>query len=208
MPSTEIQYSNSVINYIQGNQYNYEYSDRENGPGHAFPGELKPIVAQICLTGTTVRTKLLQFLRPAGFPVYYPSPRLPNTCAWTLSHDLVGSWLDHDIPRLWLYGGPGTGKSVLAAYLVEHKKKTVSYSKDEIVLSFFCKERGSTKQRVAHIIMGLIRDCIDRQDRPYEKLVADELEVMFLSERKDYEFTVDQLKPHLVSFLKPFKQIW
>ena len=41
MPSTEIQYSNCVINYIQGSQYNYEFNDRENGPGHAFPGESK-----------------------------------------------------------------------------------------------------------------------------------------------------------------------
>ena len=168
-------------------------------------------VARICLIGSTVRTKLLQLLRPSGFPVYYPNPRLPNTCAWTLSHELVGSWLSpesRDIPRLWLYGGPGTGKSVLAAYLIEHMKKTVGYSKDEVVISFLCKARGSTKQKVAHVIMGLIRECIDRQDRPYEKLVADELETMFLSERSDHDFTVDQLKPHLVSFLKPFKRIW
>lgn len=143
--------------------------------------------------------------------MYYPSARLPNTCAWTLSHELVGSWLSpdsRDTTRLWFHGGPGTGKSVLAAYLIEHAKKMVGTSKDEIVLSFFCKARGGAKQKVVHVLMGLIRECLDRSDRPYEKLVADELETMFLSERKDHEFTADQLKPHLVSFLKPFKQVW
>lgn len=143
--------------------------------------------------------------------MYNPSARLPETCVWTLDHELVGSWLDpqsYSTNRLWIYGGPGTGKSVLAAYLIDHVKETVGFSEDEIVLSFLCKARGSSKQKVAHVIMGLIREFLSRPDRPYEKLVADELEAMLLSERKDHEFTADQLTPHLVSFLMPFKRTW
>jgi Cdc6-like AAA superfamily ATPase len=51
--------------------------------------------------------------------------RTPGTCAWSLTHDYLKTWLDSSASQeantgVWIFGKPGSGKSILSEFLVEH----------------------------------------------------------------------------------------
>ena len=63
----------------------------------------------------------------------FSSRRSPGTCEWTLNTAQFQKWQDKTLPEsgvLWLHANPGTGKSVLSAYLIRHlldRKAAVQY---------------------------------------------------------------------------------
>jgi ankyrin repeat protein len=55
------------------------------------------------------------------------NPAAESTCHWILEHEEFVAWLEDDHgPRtpLWISGIPGSGKSTVCAYLVDHIRKT------------------------------------------------------------------------------------
>ena len=112
-----------------------------------------------------------------------------------------------DASRLWLHGNPGTGKSILAAFLIEQVQADHDFQ-DQIVLPYFCKAAGSEKDSSVYVIMAFIRQCLERRDSPYDIKVATRLAQLLLGEREDYKFTLEQMEPYLASFLHKFTKIW
>ena len=132
-----------------------------------------------------------------------------------MSNPTIQTWLISDAPevsRLWLHGNPGTGKSVLAAFLIEQIEQiqTKHDSQDQIVLSYFCKAVGSEKDKAVHVIMEFIRQCllVERRDQPYDVDVATRFAQKLLGEREDYKFTLEEMEPYLPLFLRKFTKIW
>jgi broad-specificity NMP kinase len=125
-----------------------------------------------------------------------------------MSNPVIYTWLTSDAPeasRLWLHGNPGTGKSVLAAFLIEQVQMKHD-SEDQIVLFYLCKAAGSEKDKAVHVIMAFIRQCIVRRD--YDADVATRLAQHLLGEREDYKFTLEEMEPYLLSFLQKYTKIW
>jgi hypothetical protein len=62
--------------------------------------------------------------------------RQPVTCNWILDQNVIRSWLEasETEPLIWLTGIPGSGKSVLASFIIQHLQSR----KDSTVLYFFC----------------------------------------------------------------------
>lgn len=127
-----------------------------------------------------------------------------------MSNPAIQTWLTSDAPdvsRLWLHGNPGTGKSVLAAFLIE-QIQTKHDVQDQIVLSYFCKAAGSEKDKAVHVIMAFIRQCLEGCDQPYDVDAASRFAKKMLGEREDYKFTLEEMEPYLPSFLQGFTKIW
>lgn len=125
-----------------------------------------------------------------------------------MSNPLINTWLTSDAPeasRLWLHGNPGTGKSVLAAFLIEQVQMKHD-SEDQIVLFYLCKAAGSEKDKAVNVIMAFIRQFMVRRD--YDVDVATRLARKLLGEREDYKFTLEEMEPYLSLFLQKYTKIW
>ena len=79
--------------------------------------------------------------------------RAKGTCLWANSHHPFPEWLADDTASglLWIYGGPGTGKTVLTASLIEFiiKRK----SEDIPVLYFFCNAKGNDEHKKSSVAL-------------------------------------------------------
>lgn len=126
-----------------------------------------------------------------------------------MNNPAIQTWLTSDAPdvsRLWLHGNPGTGKSVLAAFLIEQIQTKLDFQ-DQIVLSYFCKAAGSEKDKAVHVIMAFIRQCLEGR-QPYDADDASRLAAKLLGEREDYKFTLEEMEPYLPLFLRGFTKVW
>lgn len=127
-----------------------------------------------------------------------------------MSNPAIQTWLTSDVPelsQLWLHGNPGTGKSVLAAFIIE-QIQTKHNSQGQIVLRYFCKAAGSEKDRAVHVIMSFIWQCLAHREQPYDVDAATRLAQTLLREREDYKFTLEEMEPYLLLFLQKFTKIW
>jgi Cdc6-like AAA superfamily ATPase len=125
-----------------------------------------------------------------------------------MSNPAIETWLTSDAPelsRLWVHGNPGTGKSVLAAFLIE-QIQSKNDSQDQIVLYYFCKAASNEKDKAVHVIMAFIRQCLEGRD--YDVDVATRLAQKLLREREDYKFTLEEMEPYLSLLSQKFTKIW
>lgn len=68
---------------------------------------------------------------------------IKNPCAWSKSHPFIADWLSTEtIPKLFISGKPGTGKSVLAARMIDITQKKKKEEEDTghrgVLLYYFC----------------------------------------------------------------------
>jgi predicted NACHT family NTPase len=133
--------------------------------------------------------------------------RLVGTCEWSTRHPKIMEWLDScHSSRLWLNGNPGTGKSTLAAYLVEEAQQRAA--PNEAVVYFFGdnKRQDIGKQNSALILKVLIAQLlkIGAIDRKGLNEIIDDV----LSKGPNYQFSIRDLTKHLVSLLNSFPKTW
>lgn len=65
------------------------------------------------------------------------SESIKNPCAWSKSHRLIADWLSTgSTPKLFISGGPGTGKSVLTAHMINTTKEVAGHR--GVLLYYFC----------------------------------------------------------------------
>jgi adenylate kinase family enzyme len=127
-----------------------------------------------------------------------------------MSNPAIHTWITSDAPeasRLWLHGNPGTGKSVLSAFLIEQIQMNHDFQ-DQILLPYFCKAAGSEKCKSVHVLMAFLRQCLARPDHPYDMQVAIQLAQKLLGEREDYKFLLEEMEPYSLLFLGKFTKIW
>ena len=69
--------------------------------------------------------------------------RASDTGTWILSEPAFKSWLEREVPVLWVSGGPGAGKTFLSSSIIQHLLETISLRANQIpptaVAYFFCK---------------------------------------------------------------------
>ncbi|KAJ3507824.1 hypothetical protein NLJ89_g6090 [Agrocybe chaxingu] len=154
--------------------------------------------------------EIMRRLRPPHYIkdpfVEHQQARLESTCHWAIEHPVISHWLEAQGPlcnQLWLYGGPGTGKSILASFLIEHIRKSHNVG-NEITLYHFSKEN---EDKPVHVLMDFIRQIMLREDRPFHPKM-DFFVQWVIDERQDYQFSLEQMAPFFCDFIDMFQGKW
>ncbi|KAJ3498372.1 hypothetical protein NLG97_g1171 [Lecanicillium saksenae] len=86
--------------------------------------------------------------------------RAEGTCEWLVQHPSYLEWLSGtDPPLLWISGGPGKGKTMLAIYITEALQRSV-ISSDSVLLYYFCSSRDRNRNTAVTIMRGIIHQWL------------------------------------------------
>ena len=155
-----------------------------------------------------VEEKLARHMRPPGFynwGIEHCNTRTSGTCEWSTCHLMINNWLRSDTSepsRLWIHGGPGTGKSVLAAYLADRAKE--QRSPREVVFTTFCTTQGDVRPTSGSIVLDFLRQYVVDYTQNHDRGIIKSLSKTILSEEKGHPFHVKGLERHLMSILALF----
>ncbi|KAH6608120.1 hypothetical protein Trco_004433 [Trichoderma cornu-damae] len=118
--------------------------------------EAAPVLDALLLTRPEVDRKSLITLK---------GRRVDGTCEWLIQHPSYQGWLaDSNLPLLWISGGPGKGKTMLAIYITEVLQPMVDAEKG-VLLYYFCSNRDKNRNTALTIMRGIIHQWIDRHPR-------------------------------------------
>ncbi|KAI6084967.1 hypothetical protein F4821DRAFT_241966 [Hypoxylon rubiginosum] len=116
--------------------------------------EAAPVLDALLLTRPDVDRKSLIALK---------GRRVDGTCEWVTKHHHYQEWLaDTSQPLLWISGGPGKGKTMLAIYITEVLQPLVDAS-DNVLLYYFCSNRDKNRNTALTILRGILHQWIDLQ---------------------------------------------
>jgi nucleoside phosphorylase len=87
--------------------------------------------------------------------------RVNGTCEWLIRHPSYQDWLEGaDPPLLWISGGPGKGKTMLAIYITEELQPVVD-SAQGVLLYYFCSNRDRNRNTAVTIMRGIIHQWLN-----------------------------------------------
>ncbi|KAL3483722.1 hypothetical protein BJX62DRAFT_249257 [Aspergillus germanicus] len=114
--------------------------------------EAAPVLDALLLTRPGVDRKSLIALK---------GRRVDGTCEWLVQHPHYEEWLaDGDHPVLWISGGPGKGKTMLAIYITEVLQPVVDAA-DSVLLYYFCSNRDKNRNTALTIMRGILHQWLD-----------------------------------------------
>ncbi|KGQ02036.1 hypothetical protein PAAG_11212 [Paracoccidioides lutzii Pb01] len=86
--------------------------------------------------------------------------RVGGTCEWLIRHPSFQEWLEGaDPPLLWISGGSGKGKTMLAIYITEEFQPVVD-SAQGVLLYYFCSNRDKNRNTAVTIMRGVIHQWL------------------------------------------------
>ncbi|KAI9926350.1 hypothetical protein MW887_004114 [Aspergillus wentii] len=87
--------------------------------------------------------------------------RVTGTCEWLIRHPSYQGWLEGtNPPLLWISGGPGKGKTMLAIYITEELHPMVD-SAQGVLLYYFCSNRDRNRNTAVAIMRGIIHQWLN-----------------------------------------------
>lgn len=114
--------------------------------------EAAPVLDALLLTRPEVDRKSLIALK---------GRRVDGTCEWLIQHPRYQEWLaDAHRPLLWISGGPGKGKTMLAIYITEVLQPAVDSAHD-VLLYYFCSNRNKNQNTAITMLRGILHQWID-----------------------------------------------
>ncbi|KAJ4124794.1 hypothetical protein NW765_014322 [Fusarium oxysporum] len=114
--------------------------------------EAVPVLDALLLTRPEVDRKSLTALK---------GRRVDGTCEWLVKHPQFQEWLtDANCQVLWISGGPGKGKTMLAIYITEVLQPLVDAANDTL-LYYFCSNRDKNRNTALTIMRGILHQWID-----------------------------------------------
>ncbi|KAM0189337.1 hypothetical protein ACHAPI_010103 [Fusarium lateritium] len=113
--------------------------------------EAAPVLDALLLTRPEVDRKSLIALK---------GRRVDGTCEWLIQHPHYQEWLTNDNhPLLWISGGPGKGKTMLAIYITEVLQPVVDAC-DNVLLYYFCSNRDKNRNTAVTIMRGILHQWV------------------------------------------------
>ena len=101
--------------------------------------------------------------------------RTADTGTWVLSEPSFKAWMQHELPVLWVSGGPGSGKTFLSCFIVQHlldmAVRTGETNQNSSVAYFFCKEDVSDL-RTFDAALRTMSYQICEKNAPYAEYIA------------------------------------
>lgn len=82
--------------------------------------------------------------------------RVAGTCEWLERNETYKAWLCGDPSLLWIFGGPGKGKTMLSIYLTQRFEKLHNGE----VIYFFCSSEHPTRSTATAILRTLLWQMI------------------------------------------------
>ena len=77
--------------------------------------------------------------------------RVPGTCEWIEENEIYQHWLCDDTkPLLWIWGGPGKGKTMLSIHLSQIKER------DTQTIYYFCAAGDDKRNTATAVLRGLL----------------------------------------------------
>ncbi|KAL3418555.1 ankyrin repeat protein [Phlyctema vagabunda] len=112
--------------------------------------------------------------------------RAKGTCEWILGSSIFQSWLDSTDSvhqGLWLSGGPGKGKTMMAVFLAEELHRRTDPYDGDIVIELYCDDKIKGRNMGSDILRGLLFRILDQstslfpseknKDTLYEHLLSE-----------------------------------
>ena len=122
---------------------------------------------------TKERRKVLDWIQPYDpHQNHNMSLRLrhPGTGLWLIESDDYKSWLRRPNAKLWCYGIPGAGKTVLASSIIQ---EAIGYSCSNVAVAFFYCDYNNTATQEPRNILGSLGCQLALQDeQSFDKLFA------------------------------------
>jgi hypothetical protein len=102
------------------------------------------------------------------------SKRHPGTGGWLLQHDKFQDWIQSTGSAvLWCHDGPGTGKSFLAANVLEHVTSQKALNEDVGIAFVYYDYQAAGQQNRNHVVRAMLKQlCRTRQFTPEHLLEA------------------------------------
>ncbi|KAH8742918.1 prion-inhibition and propagation-domain-containing protein, partial [Diaporthe sp. PMI_573] len=143
-----------------------------SSPDHAWPAELKRILARIEEANEAeTRRELHSWLgRWSPNERYHDSvqTRLVGTCDWIFHRPAFQNWLNHDFPAgaklLWINGPAGFGKTILCAHVVEHLSSTL----ERPVAHFFFSSDLESREDPFVAVRSWISQVVSQHEGAFE----------------------------------------
>ncbi|KAI0450324.1 ankyrin repeat protein [Xylaria acuta] len=86
--------------------------------------------------------------------------RVDGTCEWLIRHPSYQEWLQGADPTLlWISGGPGKGKTMLAIYITEELQPVID-SRQGVLLYYFCSNRDKNRNTALTIMRGVLHQWL------------------------------------------------
>lgn len=82
--------------------------------------------------------------------------RVAGTCEWVERNETYKAWLRGEPSLLWIFGGPGKGKTMLSIYLTQQFEKRHSRK----AIYFFCSSEHPTRSTATAILRTLLWQMI------------------------------------------------
>ncbi|KAL5872412.1 hypothetical protein ACKVWC_008044 [Pyricularia oryzae] len=99
---------------------------------------------------------------------------LQGTGAWLRDEPIFQSWIKHQASILWIFGGPGSGKSYLSTWITMQLTENLidpEYTRDSSVAYFFVKENNKDLRNANNILKTLAWQLCE-QDAHFKAHVA------------------------------------
>ena len=94
--------------------------------------------------------------------------RQAGTGLWLIESDELRRWLTERNSKLWLYGMPGAGKTVLASAIIEEAMRAASSAVG--VAFYFCDYKTSKKRELRNILASLAGQLARQDSRCFDLL--------------------------------------
>jgi hypothetical protein len=85
--------------------------------------------------------------------------RTEGTCQWIEKNKTYQAWLEAEPSLLWIYGGPGKGKTMLSIYLTQQLEQKYNGN----VIYFFCSSGHQNRNTATAVICTLLWQLIGKQ---------------------------------------------
>ncbi|RPA71660.1 hypothetical protein BJ508DRAFT_88068 [Ascobolus immersus RN42] len=114
------------------------------------------------------KSRLLKWLSPYLYDSKHQESRekyTEGTGHWVLEDPQILSWMENQGSKLWIYGIPGAGKTILASTIITHLEST-RRAKDTLVAFFYCqynREHANDPVRIARSILAQFLSLLDDQ---------------------------------------------
>ncbi|KAH7108965.1 hypothetical protein EDB81DRAFT_769315 [Dactylonectria macrodidyma] len=112
--------------------------------------------------------------------------RVPGTCEWFVDHRNFQQWRDNKSRMLWVSANPGSGKSVLAKYLVDSELQT---TKSRTTCYFFFKDDFEDQRSAKSALSCILHQLFTQR----EDLFSDKIVKRFEAYKAHLTSSLDEL---------------